>query len=240
MLKDAWPVSYVFARLTESRSVVGATTGPSNAGIAVRSRPPPSHAASKAAVGNNAPYLYHFIAKPTVRSEICIYERRFRRTHACLGKKRLRCLDAHKGLPACMPLPRRLSEKKRLACDKISVRALSGLGPSARIGIAQGRRQRGPNHRWSCGDVAQLVEHRAGSARVRGSSPLISTIKSPRQSGDLFRCEPRCPTTSRGNAHGVPRIRPTVSRGCSSVGRASALQAEGQRFEPAHLQIRKA
>jgi len=58
------------------------------------------------------------------------------------------------------------------------------------------------------GPIAQVVERSADNGEVSRSSRLRPTI--------IGRC--------------------TASfRGCSSVGRASALQAEGQRFDSAHL-----
>jgi hypothetical protein len=77
------------------------------------------------------------------------------------------------------------------------------------------------------GDVAQLGERLPCKQEARGSIPLISTLYAAGvaqwQSSGLL---------NRGLWVQVP---PPALRGCSSVGRASAWQAEGQGFESPHF-----
>ena len=88
------------------------------------------------------------------------------------------------------------------------------------------------------GPIAQLVEHSADNAGVRGAIPLWPTnfllvYHRVRACSSASACRKR-------QDGPVPLKRAGVSiaefRGRSSVGRASALQAEGHRFEPGRLQ----
>ena len=45
-------------------------------------------------------------------------------------------------------------------------------------------------------------------------------------------------TTKRGEHFSVNEVKSVTTRGCSSVGRAPALQAGGQEFESLHLHAR--
>lgn len=82
------------------------------------------------------------------------------------------------------------------------------------------------------GSVAQLVERLAEDRRVGGSTPSRST--------NFLACSSTVerPPVKRKDAGSNPAVPATISHilgGTSSVDRASALQAEGARFEPAVL-----
>ena len=95
------------------------------------------------------------------------------------------------------------------------------------------------------GSLAQLGEHLPYKQRVIGSSPIVSTtfqgesLDSYGLVVQLVRTPP-CHGGGRGFESHSGRLQETLSVDCliklswdhSSAGRASALQAEGHRFEP--------
>ena len=92
--------------------------------------------------------------------------------------------------------------------------------------------------------VAQLVEQLICNQQVAGSSPFASSRMTPR-SFEILALPGECPSGQREQAVNLPAM-PTLvqiqlpplflhdsgTRGSSSVGRASAFQAEGREFEP--------
>ena len=103
-----------------------------------------------------------------------------------------------------------------------------------------------------CAGVAQLVEQRFCKPSVAGSSPIASTIRSltflaepaaRRWASGSTDCLGVCPSGQReravnpsalaygGSNPPAPTIQSVFFRGNSSVGRASAFQAEGRGFE---------
>ena len=85
------------------------------------------------------------------------------------------------------------------------------------------------------GGIAQLGEHLLCKQRVNGSIPFTSTITDNTcggiaQLGEHLLCKQR--------VNGSIPFTSTITQylwGYSSAGRASALQAEGQRFDPVYL-----
>ncbi len=84
----------------------------------------------------------------------------------------------------------------------------------------------------TCGaiaSIAQQVEHFHGKEEVSGSSPLGSLLKFKWPLGQVVKTPPFHGGNTSSNLVGV-----TIWR-ISSAGRASALQAEGRRFDPVIL-----
>ena len=108
------------------------------------------------------------------------------------------------------------------------------------VGRAAGYKSAGKSH----ADVAQLAEQLICNQQVIGSSPIIGFFEGTRvlEQGPLAQLvrAPPCHGGGRGFESHSGRLQETLSVDCliklswdhSSAGRASALQAEGHRFEP--------
>jgi hypothetical protein len=88
----------------------------------------------------------------------------------------------------------------------------------------------------TCGaiaSIAQLVEHFHGKEEVTGSSPVGSLHRDLLNTSWPVGQAVKTPPFHGGNTGSNP-VRVTIRR-ISSAGRASALQAEGRRFDPVIL-----